>query len=109
MTVKELRQSGNKVRVIHKRKYKFFDLIKKEFIYHIFSKFEFVNFLKIGKIPRYLVVNRLQTGGQTVIEITMKDGLELRGVAKVNDCDNYNKKLGIKLALNRALNNLKYL
>ena len=74
-SVKQLRQSGNKVRVFHIRN------------------------MKEGIVdPR---------GGLTKIEVTLSDGTNLIGEALCSVKDNYNKKTGVKIALGRALKNVK--
>lgn len=74
-TVKQLRQSGYKVRVFHIRK------------------------KNAGSpVPR---------GGLTHIEITLPNGENVVGEAKCAEIDNYNKKIGVQIALGRALKNVK--
>lgn len=75
-TVQELRQSGYKVRVIHKR----------ERLVNTFS-------------PNTL-------GGTTIVELRTPEGVELRAEARCSTKDNYNKKLGVKIALGRIFTNL---
>lgn len=74
MTVQSLRQSGYKVRVLHHRRND--DRV-------------------LGAVhPK---------GGETVIQITTPDGVDLEGRAKCSKKDLYNKKLGVKVAIGRAL------
>ena len=47
-------------------------------------------------------------GGVTHVRITTPDGEELKGVARCSLKDNYNKRLGVKIALGRALKNHKF-
>ncbi len=42
-------------------------------------------------------------GGKTVVEITTPDGITLVGKARCNRKENYNKKLGVRIALGRAM------
>jgi hypothetical protein len=72
VSVKELRKSGNKVRVLHYR-----------------------NTLPDGKISC--------KGGSTTIEITTIDGRELSGTSKCRDDETFNRKMGVMIALGRAL------
>ena len=72
VTVRELRQSGNKVRVLHAR-----------------------NVLDDGSISCL--------GGSTVVEITTKDGRNLTGSAKCRDDERFHRKMGLEIALGRAL------
>jgi hypothetical protein len=44
-------------------------------------------------------------GGTTVIQVRTPDGTELEGIAVCSKEDNYNKKLGVSIALGRALKN----
>lgn len=74
MTVHELRKSGYKVRVLHYRNGKSMCFWEDD--------------------PK---------GGETVVQITTPDGRELEGCAKCSDKDLYNKKIGVKVAIGRAL------
>ena len=42
-------------------------------------------------------------GGSTMVHITTPDNEELHGVANCSKHDNYNKKLGVRIAIGRAL------
>jgi hypothetical protein len=79
-TVKQLRQSGYKVRVLHTRTYK---LVK-----------------HLDQISKQL----LAKGGTTTVEITTPDGKNLTGVAHCSNEDSYSKRLGVRIAVGRALN-----
>jgi len=72
VTVRELRQAGNKVRVLHTR-----------------------NISSNGSISCL--------GGTTVVEITTKDGRNLTGLAKCRDDERFDRKMGLKIAVGRAL------
>jgi hypothetical protein len=72
VTVRELRQSGNKVRVLHYR-----------------------NSLPDGNLSCM--------GGEIVVEITTKDGRELSGSSRCRDDERFHKRLGLSIALGRAL------
>lgn len=80
MTVQDLRNRGFKVRVLHFR-----DLVYK---------------------PRmsYLTVNGTQSpkGGITKVIIDAPSGEHYEGEARCSKKDNYNKKLGVKIALGRC-------
>lgn len=84
LTVKSLRQQGYKVRVLHHRDYAYV---------HPPEKFDRVKRL-------------MQKGGKTEVQILSPDGKSSEGIALCSPKDNYNKKLGVKIALNRAINNL---
>ena len=74
MTVHNLRRSGYKVRVLHCR---------------VFDN------RTLGEVyPK---------GGETVVQITTPDGQDLEGRAKCSKKDLYNKRLGVKVAIGRAL------
>ena len=77
-TVKSLRQKGYKVRVLHNRRYK-------------------------GKFSNEFE----EKGGKTTVEIRSPEGTEISGSAKCHEKDNYNKKEGVRIALERALELLK--
>ena len=75
--IEQLRKDGYKVRVIHNRKIDFSDFPKTTI-----------------KFPQ---------GGVTRVEVRTPDGKELVGEAVCHPEENYNKKLGVKIALGRAL------
>jgi hypothetical protein len=42
-------------------------------------------------------------GGKTVVNLTTPNGIELEGVAVCSRKENFNKRLGVRIALGRAL------
>lgn len=90
MTVHELRKNGYKVRVIHIRE-KIYKLIKVE----LEESYDFFY------SPIYL--GQSSKGGKTVIHLRTPEGEEFVGVSYCHPEDNYNKKEGVKKALQRAL------
>ena len=42
-------------------------------------------------------------GGKTVVEVRTPDGKEIKGEAICSSKDNYSKKIGVRIALGRAL------
>lgn len=103
-TVKELRQTGYKVRVYHLRNALIYQR-GKERIGKNLSRFEIMQFASRTSDAGGFAASVLPTGGMTVVEVT-KDGKTSRGEAKVFYKDNYCKKTGVKLALEKALNEL---
>ena len=78
-TVKELRQSGYKVRVLHHRNHKSH---------------------KTANNPNQFVQKHIHNlGGKTEVIIDSPTGEHYEGVAICSKTDNYNKKLGVKIAL----------
>ena len=80
LTVKDLRQKGFKVYVKHSRAHKF-------------------------DLSQYAACSRdyAPTGGITTVEIFYDGKFVASGVAKCSVKDNYNKKLGVRIALGRAI------
>lgn len=80
-SVAELRKQGYKVKVIHERK----------LIHHSAIAGE-----KVEVCP---------TGGRTIVHVTppIHDDMIISGVAECSKNDAYNRKLGVKIALGRAL------
>lgn len=74
MTVYDLRKNGYKVRVLHHRKH---------------------DNRVLGAVKA--------KGGMTVVQITTPDGVDLEGSSKCSDKDLYNKRVGVQVALGRAL------
>lgn len=93
-TVAALRQSGNKVRVTQLR-HKVGDETGQ--LYPL--KNEYNNGL-LGN-------ERTQRGGLIKVEITLKDGKDYTGEALCSKNDQFNRKIGLKIALNRALNGVE--
>lgn len=83
-TIKQLRQSGYKVRVLHKRNYN--------------------SIQRLGGITKELAPK----GGQTFIQITTpcKTYTEA-GVSICSDKDLFNRRTGNEIALGRAIKNLQ--
>ena len=82
--VQGLRDSGFKVKVHHHRR----NIANNKFGY------------TIGQSCK----DSLPTGGYTTIEVTTPDNEVLNGRANCSTCDNYNKRIGVAIALGRALN-----
>lgn len=74
MTIHDLRKAGCKVRVLHHR------VDDNRTLGAFFPK-----------------------GGETVVQITTPDGMDLEGRAKCSDKELYNKRVGAQIALGRAL------
>lgn len=82
-TIEQLRKTGYKVRVIHKRNY---DMA------HSFST---------GTSLRLS-----SKGGTTRIDVTTPDNVTVTGEARCSVLDSFDRKLGNKIALGRALSQL---
>lgn len=91
-TIQQLRENGYKVRVGH---YRFFGAASK--------KSQPVLHSRKNPLPETEGVNVNPLGGRTEVEITTPDGDNLKGVAECSVKDHYNRKLGIKIAVARAL------
>jgi hypothetical protein len=87
-SVEDLRKSGYKVRVAHKR----------------FCKFDYSTTLVIPTLHGIKGDSILPRGGITQVDIRTPDGEELFGEAKCSDKDNYNKSIGLQIAIGRAMN-----
>jgi|688.fasta_scaffold278079_3 hypothetical protein len=74
MTVHDLRKSGYKVRILH------FRVHDDRSLGEVFPK-----------------------GGETVVQITTPDGQDLEGRAKCSNKERYNKRVGVQVAIGRAL------
>jgi len=79
VTVSELRKCGHKVRVHHHR--------------------------RLPQAPFNNQTAVAARGGKTVVEVTTPDGRTLIGIARCSKKENFNKKLGVRIALGRALKN----
>lgn len=82
-TVRQLRKDGYKVRVLHHRSKKMVQSTNNPYGH----KVEIIHNL----------------GGSTEVIIDGPNGDHYKGVAVCSNKDNYNKKLGVKIALGRAL------
>jgi hypothetical protein len=79
-TVKSLREQGYKVRVYHFRNYRF---------------------------NGWAYTTPEEKGGCTEVDLIDPSGKTSKGVAMCNPKDNYNKKVGVMVALGRAMKTLK--
>jgi hypothetical protein len=95
MTVHELRKKGYKVRVIHVRE-DVYKLLKEE-VEESYSYRYFLTYL--GKSA---------TGGKTVVEISTPDDQNVFGISYCHPKENYNKKEGVKYALEKALQKISH-
>lgn len=93
-TVHSLRQSGHKVRVIHQRYYSPNNLNVKVLL----SKREVH---QLSNEHNQFVM--LPHGGATLVEITTPSGQNVNGISSCSIKDGFNRKLGLKIAINRAL------
>jgi len=91
VSVASLRQSGFKVRVNHFRQYKDGD------------KTGYTKYMA-GLIGSNVLGDVLPRGGLTTVEVTSPTGETFIGEARCSDKDSFNRKLGVKIALGRALN-----
>jgi hypothetical protein len=83
LTIKQLRQTGYKVRVLHTRNY------------------------KIVKKMDGFYEELLAKGGSTTIEITTPDrAITVSSTSVCSEVDNFDRKLGNSIALGRALTKL---
>lgn len=87
--VEQLRKMGNKVRVMH------FRYANRKHGGILFSNQEMK---KNGFIPD-------PRGGKVSVEITMPDNTTKFGEAICSTKDNYNKRVGVSIAIGRALSN----
>lgn len=83
-TVKELRQSGYKIKIIHFRE-------------EGFTKHEFCG-----------TPMTLAKGGRTELLLMSPEGIQIKAEAKCSEKDNYCRKVGVAIALGRALKNLEW-
>lgn len=88
-TVEQLRKSGYKIRITHSR--------------NLFN-YSFIGYPKAYNAKANDICPR---GGITYIQLTTPEGKDITSVSKCNLSDNYNKKIGVAIALGRALKKLK--
>jgi hypothetical protein len=85
MTIEQLRHSGYKVKVLHNRLYN--------------GVYIWQNRVKQIDGP----IDPDAKGGSTMVIIDSPDGQHFEGVAICSKKENYNKRMGVKIALGRAL------
>ena len=94
MTVKELRQSNNKVRVIH---YRYLEINDDE------------NKPRLDLLPRFelkekhMLKDVSPRGGKTVIQVSYTNGKEYSAEAVCSLKDNFCYKVGVSICLGRVL------
>lgn len=101
MNVQELRKQGYKIRVSHQRFYNFGG--KRQLISNFLVKVQ-KNFY-LGTEPLKLN-DALSKGGRTTVWITDQQGVSVTAIADCSKKDHYNKKVGLSIALGRALKEL---
>jgi hypothetical protein len=85
MTVQQLRNNGYKVRVLHNRLYNG---------YHAWQNG--------SRIHTDGITEPDSKGGSTQVIIDSPDGKHFRGLAMCSKKENYNKKMGVRIALGRS-------
>lgn len=87
MTVQDLRNKGYKVRVLHNR------------LYNGYHKWQ------VGSIPQSGYCGRIDPdtkGGSTEVIIDSPNGARYHSIAICSKKDNYNKKIGVRIAIGRS-------
>lgn len=87
MTIQQLRNNGYKVRVLHNR------------LYNGYHKWQ------VGGheyIQRNAPVDPDSKGGSTQVVIDSPSGEHFQGLAMCSKKENYNKKMGVRIALGRS-------
>lgn len=97
MTVQELRDLGFQVWITHHRRY-----INLEAIFHPKNNSKYL-FYTDKEATQAGISTMVPTGGTTTIKIIDRHGNKCVGNATCSDKDQYNKKTGVQLALNKAL------
>jgi hypothetical protein len=85
MTIQQLRNSGYKVKVLHNRLYK--------------GKFKWQ---RVSSVVGSGPIDPDTKGGSTHIIVDSPYGSHYEGLAFCSNKDNYNKKLGVRIALGRC-------
>lgn len=88
-TVKSLRQSGWKVRVTHLR--------------FVTKNSDLEATFEIRKVNKEIMQWLETKGGKTVVDLRAPDGSEFSAEAECSKKENFNRKMGLQIALNRAL------
>ena len=88
MTVQELRNKGYKVRVLHNR------------LYNGYHKWQ-VGAVESAKY-RYSPIDPDPKGGSTQVVIDSPDGKHFQGLAICSKKENYDKRMGVRIALGRS-------
>lgn len=92
-SVQKLRKQGYKIRVIHARPYLMYD---GETPTQPITKFD-------AEDMGLSANDALPTGGETIVELTAPNGETLRGIAECSQSQQFYRKLGVYIALGRAL------
>lgn len=88
MTVQELRNRGYKVRVLHNR------------LYHGYHKWQVGSRPTSGYAGSHIDPD--PKGGSTEVVIDSPNGEHFQGLAICSKKENYNKKMGVRIALGRS-------
>lgn len=97
-TVEQLRKNGYKVRVSH---YRWLDM----------GSYQGINGAALMSRREAeadnITWNPDVKGGETIVEVTSPEGLTVRAIAECSEKDTFNRKMGLRIALGRALISLK--
>lgn len=97
-TVHSLRKAGNKVMVLHKRRY--FDPVNRR--WELLTQYQ----RDLSAIPSFVTAE--PRGGVTEIRLTTPSGVDIVAESRCSKNEGYNKALGVQIALGRALNELNF-
>lgn len=95
-TVHELRKQGNKVTVHH---YRYYETLRAN------GEITLTGPTHISVTP--MGCNVYPRGGETMVHVETKDGRSFFKTAKCNPSDNYNRKLGVRIALGRIVKQME--
>lgn len=93
--VHALRKKNFKIRIQHKRYVEYMEQDE--------ETDNAIGFEVVTKINKDSFYDILGKGGETKLELTTPQGVTIIETAKCNVIDGYNKKLGVRIALGRAL------
>jgi len=94
ITIHSLRKAGNKVMVLHKRRY--FNPVNRR--WELLTQYQ----RDLSAIPSFVTAD--PRGGVTEIRLTTTTGVDIVAESRCSKSEGYNKALGVKIALGRVLN-----
>jgi len=98
-----LRKSGYKVRVYHCREYECPVSTEHKLLASRKEYQSWIEDVKRANLEVFLTHKLSSRGGFTIVEIRTPDGTELKGKYNTPKGKQFNRKLGLKVAINRAL------
>lgn len=103
--LEKLRKDGYRVHINHFRNYDLYEILTDESLVRLDQIIPLFD-VAVRDVPKVYRKYARAKGGRTEVKITTPDGREFFSEAVCSNKENFNKKLSLKIAVGRILNQL---